>query len=167
MLLATFKSARPHQWVKNLFVAAPLVFARLSSEPQALARTGVAVVAFCLLSSAVYYLNDLVDLDKDRAHPVKRHRPIASGAVPLGMARVLALGLAVGALALGAGLGPSFEVTALAYLGLNLAYTFRLKRIAFVDVGCISLGFLLRVLAGSAAIPVLPSKWLLLCTLLL
>jgi decaprenyl-phosphate phosphoribosyltransferase len=160
---------RPHQWVKNVFVAAPLVFARLVGDPHAAWRTAGAFGAFCLLSSTVYLLNDLVDLDKDRAHPVKRKRPLASGALSLAAGRALAVGLGVaalgGALALGPGL--AFFGVALAYLVLNLAYSFGLKKLAFVDVGCISTGFLLRVLGGAFAIPVPPSRWLLACTLLL
>ncbi len=167
MLIALIKSARPHQWVKNLFVAAPLVFARRIGDPTALGHAGLAVAAFCLLSSAVYLINDVVDVAKDRAHPVKRHRPIAAGRIPLPLARVLALTVACAGLAMAFGLGIAFVATSAGYLALNLAYSFGLKKVAFVDVGCISVGFLLRVLGGSVAIPVQPSKWLLVCTLLL
>jgi decaprenyl-phosphate phosphoribosyltransferase len=167
MLLSLIKSARPHQWVKNLFVAAPLVFARRIGDDTAVAHTGLAVAAFCLLSSAVYLINDVLDVEKDRVHPIKRHRPIASGAVPLGLARALAPAVALGGLAIGVFLGAAFEAAAGAYLALNLAYSFGLKKLPFVDVACISLGFLLRVLGGSFAIPVRPSKWLLVCTFLL
>src|SRR6185503_20037309 len=167
MLISILKSARPHQWVKNLFVAAPLVFARRIGDQRAMIHEGIAVVAFCLLSSAVYLINDLLDIEKDRVQPVKRHRPIASGAVPAGLGRVLAVVTALGGLALSATLGLAFVGVAAAYLALNLGYSLGLKRIAFVDVGCLSLGFLLRVLGGSFAIPVHPSKWLLGCTLVL
>jgi 4-hydroxybenzoate polyprenyltransferase len=167
MLISIIKSARPHQWVKNLFVAAPLVFARRIGDPTAVGHTGLAVAAFCLLSSAVYLINDVVDVAKDRAHPVKRHRPIAAGRVPLPLARVLALTVACAGLGMAFWLGPAFVATSAGYLALNLAYSFGLKKVAFVDVGCISVGFLLRVLGGSVAIPVQPSKWLLVCTLLL
>ncbi len=167
MLVPLIKSARPHQWVKNLFVAAPLVFARRISDPTALQHAALAVAAFCLLSSAVYLINDLVDVDKDRAHPVKRHRPIAAGSIPFALARALAPGIALLGLGLAMLLGPAFVAAAAAYLALNLGYSLGLKKIAFLDVACISLGFLLRVLAGSFAIPVHPSQWLLVCTLLL
>lgn len=167
MLIPILKSARPHQWVKNLFVAAPLVFARRIGDQQAMIHEGIAVLAFCLLSSAVYLINDLLDIEKDRAHPVKRHRPIASGAVPIALGRVLAVAAALGGLGLAASLGLAFASAAGAYLALNLGYSLGLKRIAFVDVGCITLGFLLRVLGGSFAIAVHPSKWLLGCTLVL
>jgi decaprenyl-phosphate phosphoribosyltransferase len=169
MLGPAVKSMRPHQWVKNLFVAAPLVFARLVGDSRAAWRTAAAVGIFCLLSSAVYLVNDLVDLDKDRAHPVKRRRPLASGALSPGAGRALAGILGVLALTGAAVLGPGLALlgTAVAYLVLNLAYSLALKKVAFVDVACISTGFLLRVLGGAFAIPVSASRWLLLCTLLL
>ena len=83
MVAALLKSSRPHQWVKNLFVAAPLVFARRIDDAQALLCVAIAVAGFCLMSSAVYLINDVVDVEKDRAHPLKRLRPIASGALPI------------------------------------------------------------------------------------
>lgn len=167
MLTAAIKALRPHQWVKNLFVAAPLVFARRIDDPTALAHTAMAVGGFCLLSSSVYIVNDLFDIEKDRAHPVKRSRPIASGKLPVGFARVLAAFLGLGGITLAVLLGYVSLAIAFAYLALNLAYSLALKKVAFVDVACLSLFFLLRVLAGSVAIPVEPSRWLLGCTLLL
>jgi decaprenyl-phosphate phosphoribosyltransferase len=173
MLGAAVKSMRPHQWVKNLFVAAPLVFARLVGDAHAALRTAAAFGIFCLLSSTVYLVNDLVDLEKDRAHPVKRRRPIAAGALSPRVARVVAGVLGVVALVAAAllGSGPAFSLaflgTAAAYLALNLAYSLALKKVAFVDVACLSAGFLLRVLGGAFAIPVPASRWLLACTLLL
>jgi 4-hydroxybenzoate polyprenyltransferase len=153
--------------VKNLFVAAPLVFAKRIGDVASDRRAAVAFAAFCLLSSAVYLVNDLVDLEKDRAHPIKRNRPIASGRLKPEFARALAGLFAIAALGGGLSLGWGFALTATGYLALNVAYSFRLKRIAFVDVACISVGFLLRVLAGAFAIDVPPSRWLLVCTLLL
>lgn len=167
MLVPLVKAARPHQWVKNLFVAAPLVFARLMYDPHAVARTLLAFTCFCLLSSAVYLLNDVVDVEKDRAHPVKRFRPVASGALSITAARLAAGLAAAGSLAVGLWLDPAFAAVGAGYLLLNVAYSFALKRVAFVDVGCIALGFLLRVLGGAFAIPVPPSGWLLVCTVLL
>jgi decaprenyl-phosphate phosphoribosyltransferase len=167
MLGSILKAVRPHQWVKNLFVAAPVVFAKRIGDLHSDLRAGAAFAAFCLLSSAVYLVNDLVDIEKDREHPTKRHRPIASGKLKPQFARALAALFAVAALGSGLVLGWSFALTATGYLALNAAYSFRLKRIAFVDVACISVGFLLRVLAGAFAINVSPSRWLLVCTLLL
>jgi 4-hydroxybenzoate polyprenyltransferase len=167
MVVALVKTCRPHQWIKNLFVAAPLVFARRVDDPQATVRTIIAVLCFCLLSSAVYFLNDIVDVERDRAHPLKRHRPIPSGALPMPVARVAAGLFALVALAIAGLLAPALAAVAAGYLGLNIAYSLWLKRIPFVDVACISLGFVLRVLGGAFAIAVPPSGWLLLCTLLL
>jgi 4-hydroxybenzoate polyprenyltransferase len=167
MVAAILKSARPHQWVKNIFVAAPLVFARRIDDVTALLHTSVAVAGFCLISSSVYLINDLVDVEKDRAHPLKRLRPIASGALSVRSAKIAALVLAVGGLLLTLSLGVLPAAIAAAYMVQNLAYSFRLKHVPFVDVASIAAGFLLRVLAGAAAIPVEPSIWLLTCTLLL
>ena len=167
MLWSILKAVRPHQWVKNLFVAAPLVFAKRMGDLSSDLRAGAAFAAFCLLTSAVYLLNDLVDLEKDRAHPIKRNRPIASGKLKVEVARVLAALFAVAALGSGLALGWGFAATATAYLALNVAYSLRLKRVPFVDVACIAVGFLLRVLAGALAVGVPASHWLLVCTLLL
>lgn len=167
MLLALIKAARPHQWIKNAFVAAPLVFALKVLDLASALRAAAAVACFCVLSSAVYLLNDMVDADKDRAHPVKRRRPIASGALSMQAARTATAVFTVAALLGCFVLSKPLAAVAGGYFGLNIAYTFRLKRVPFVDVGCISLGFLLRVLAGAYAIGVPASPWLLICTLLL
>jgi 4-hydroxybenzoate polyprenyltransferase len=153
--------------VKNVFVVAPAVFAQRLSDPRADLRTAAAFVIFCFLSSAVYYANDLVDREKDRQHPTKRRRPIASGALGVGLARGLAIVFATGALAGAVALSPLFGLVALSYLALNAIYSLVLKRIAFVDVACLSLFYLLRVFGGAVAIPVPTSAWLLACTLLL
>jgi decaprenyl-phosphate phosphoribosyltransferase len=167
MLRAIVKSVRPHQWVKNLFVALPLVFARRIGDIHADLRAGAGVLIFCLLSSAVYLVNDLVDVEKDRLHPVKRRRPLAAGELTPDVARAFAAVLGVGSLGAAWMLGQGFAAIAASYLVLNMSYSLALKRVAFVDVACISLGFLLRVLGGAMAIPVPPSRWLLACTLLL
>jgi len=167
MVAAILKSSRPHQWVKNLFVAAPLVFARRIDDIHAVLHAAIAVAGFCFISSAVYLINDVVDVEKDRAHPLKRLRPIASGALPVRTAKFAAtLFTLVGLLAISLR-GPLPAAIAAAYLVQNLAYSFRLKHVPFIDVASIAAGFILRVLAGAAAIPVDPSFWLLTCTLLL
>jgi 4-hydroxybenzoate polyprenyltransferase len=158
---------RPHQWVKNLFVAAPLVFAKRLTDGHALAITVLAVVTFSALSGAVYALNDVLDQEKDRAHPTKRHRPVASGALAARAALWIAAVLALAALASAALLASRFFWVALSYLVLNLAYSLYLKRVAYLDVASIATGFLLRVLGGACAIAVPPSGWLLACTGLL
>lgn len=165
--VALVATLRPHQWVKNLFVAAALVFSRHLNEPGYVARTALAVLTFCLLSGAVYAFNDVRDLEADRAHPTKRARPIASGALSERAALTAAAVLAVLALGMAVSLSSTTGLYAAAYLAQNLAYSVRLKHIAFVDVGVIAAGFLLRVLAGAAAIAVPASGWLLTCTALL
>jgi decaprenyl-phosphate phosphoribosyltransferase len=166
-VLGLIKTLRPHQWVKNLFVAAALVFSRHLTDAEYVLRTGLAVLAFCLLSGAVYAFNDVRDVDGDRAHPSKKHRPIASGAVSERTALAASVVLAV--VALGGSLVLSWKLAAIAalYLAQNVAYSVKLKHIAFVDVGIIATGFILRVLAGAAAIDVPASGWLLVCTALL
>ena len=167
MFLALVRAARPHQWIKNAFVAAPLVFALRIYDVGSVLRTLAAVACFCVLSSAVYLLNDLADVEKDRAHPTKRNRPIASGALSVPAARVALATLALFALLGSMLIAWNLMFVAAAYFILNIAYTFGLKRVPFIDVGCISLGFLLRVLAGTYAIGVPASPWLLICTGLL
>jgi decaprenyl-phosphate phosphoribosyltransferase len=161
------RALRPHQWVKNLFVLAPVVFAKHLTHPSVIESALGAFAIFCLLAGAVYTLNDLVDVDADRVHPVKRFRPIASGRVPIPVAKAMAIGLVVIALG-GSLLGPPlFGVVAAGYFVLNLAYSFRLKKIAYVDVSCIALGFVFRVLAGGFATRTPISGFMVACTALL
>lgn len=167
MLPPLLKTLRPHQWVKNLFVAAPLVFAKKLGEGPLVLRELAAVAAFCALSGAVYLLNDVLDVEKDRAHPVKRNRPIAAGKLSVRAAIGWSVALALGALGGAFLIAPWFAVVAAGYLVLNLAYSLQIKHIAFIDVTTIATGFLLRVLAGAFAIDVPPSYWLLACTGLL
>jgi 4-hydroxybenzoate polyprenyltransferase len=166
-VVALVRSLRPHQWIKNVFVAAPLVFAQRLGEPHDVVRGALAVLAFCALSGAVYAFNDVRDLEADRLHPTKRHRPIAAGHLSRHAALAWSAVLAAAALAGCLALDGRLAVFAAAYLVQNVAYTLRLKQIAFVDVALIASGFLLRVLAGAAAIAVPTSGWLLLCTALL
>jgi 4-hydroxybenzoate polyprenyltransferase len=161
------RSVRPHQWVKNVFVLAPVVFAKEMFDAPLLVRAGLAFVVFCLLAGAVYTINDLADIEADRLHPVKRYRPIASGRVPVSVARGMAVVLVVLALGLAA-TGPlSFVAVAASYFVLNLAYSSKLKHVPYVDVGCISAGFVLRVVGGGFATHIQVSSYLLVCTALL
>jgi len=165
--VALLLTLRPHQWVKNLFVAAPLVFSRHLLDPAYLLRTAVAVLAFCALSGAVYAFNDVRDVEADRAHPTKRRRPIASGALSERAALRWAAALAAAALAGCLAVRWQLAALAAAYLAQNVLYSVGLKRVAFVDIALIASGFLLRVLAGAAAIQVPVSSWILICTPLL
>jgi len=158
---------RPHQWVKNVFVLAPVVFAKELFQFDLLLRAGGAFAIFCLLVGAVYTINDIVDVAADRAHPVKRHRPIAAGTVPLATARALAAGLFVVSMAGALSVSLAFAAVALLYFLLNLAYSFKLKKLPYADVGCIALGFVLRVVAGGLATRIQVSGYLLACTALL
>ena len=155
---------RPAHWIKNFFVFAALVFARRLADPAAWAAAAAAFVGFCLLSSAIYVINDLADVDEDRAHPSKRARPIAAGRVARGPALIVA---AI-CLVLGAGacawVNTALLVVGLILVALNLLYTFGLKRMILVDVMCIALGFVIRAFAGGVAVGVPLSLWLLVCT---
>jgi 4-hydroxybenzoate polyprenyltransferase len=161
------RALRPEQWTKNLFVAAPLLFGKAVTQPVSLRQTAVAALAFCATSSSIYLLNDLFDREADRLHPVKRNRPIASGAVSVPAAAGTALGLLVGAVAAVV----VWSLPALApmaiYAALMALYSGLLKQVSLLDVLVIAGGFVLRVVAGSRAAGVAPSHWLLLCTFFL
>ncbi len=172
MLGPLLKAMRPHQWVKNLLVFAPLPFAHRESEPGAWLHSALAFGTFCMAASAIYLLNDSIDREEDRNHPKKRHRPIASGALPVSAAMAAMMLLVAGAVAISIWLGTPtrpegswpYFVWPAAYLVLNLAYSFRLKKVVIVDCMCVAAGFQLRVHAGAAAISVPASSWILLCT---
>lgn len=161
------RTIRPHQWVKNVFVLAPVVFATKLFDPVLLTNAGAAFFVFCLLAGAVYTINDLADVAADRLHPVKRHRPIASGRVPEGVARWFAYLLVAFSLGGAAFISPWFALVAASYFALNVAYTMKLKHIAYLDVSCISAGFVLRVLGGGFATRIEVSWYLFVCTALL
>lgn len=158
------RTVRPHQWVKNVFVLAPIIFARNLFDPELLIRAGLAFLVFCLLAGSIYTINDLADVEADREHPIKRTRPIASGRVPVPVAKVYAVLLVGTSLTAATWLSPWFGGVALAYLGLNLAYTFRLKHVAYLDVACISAGFVMRVMGGGFATQTHISGYLYGCT---
>jgi 4-hydroxybenzoate polyprenyltransferase len=163
MLLALVRSLRPAQWVKNLFVLAPVVFAHRLEQSAPLVHALAALALFCAASSAIYLANDLHDREQDRLHPLKRRRPIASGELPAGVAAAAAVVLGGGALAGSFLLGHTFALALGVYLALNLLYSAALKHIVILDVMSIAAGFVLRVLGGAAAIGVAVSSWLVLC----
>jgi len=158
---------RPQQWTKNLFVFAGVVFARKVQEPKLLLVSLAAFGLFCLLSSAVYLINDVADAEQDRQHPTKRNRAIASGRLPAAVAVMAAVLMAVAGAALSFALSLPFGIVAAIYLGLNLLYSFVVKHIVILDVLCVAIFFVLRAIAGAAAIHVVISHWLLICTILL
>jgi 4-hydroxybenzoate polyprenyltransferase len=176
LLRGIVKTLRPHQWVKNLFVLAPMFFHKdvfvATSVGTALnlhvtGRAFAATAVFCLLAGSIYTINDVADVAADRLHPVKRYRPIASGAVPTGVAWAVAGTLVVVSLGMAYLIAPALAVVAGVYFAENLAYTFKLKKVAFLDVGLISFGFVLRVLAGGIATDVHVSNYMIACTALL
>ncbi len=158
---------RPRQWTKNLLVLAALVFARQYGDSSQVLHALQMLVAFCLASSALYVVNDMLDRASDRLHPVRRFRPIASGAVPREWGLLLAPGLGVAALQLVRGLPAGAGLVLCGYLALGLLYSFVLRHVVIADVLAVSLGFVLRAVAGAVSIGVEISPWLLLCTMLL
>jgi 4-hydroxybenzoate polyprenyltransferase len=157
-------SLRPRQWVKNLFVFAGVVFAQKLFSP-AIWVALAAFAVFCALSGAIYLLNDVADRERDRLHPQKRTRPIASGALPVGRAVATAVILLAAGLGAAWLIGPAFTLAALGYVVLLGAYSAWLKHLVIADVLAVALGFVLRAVAGALAIGVAISGWLIICTL--
>lgn len=167
MIGPLFRALRPVQWVKNVFVLAPLVFAEHLLEPALLLRAGISFLAFCFAASSIYLVNDLRDREEDRRHPLKKNRPIASGALAVPVAVGASIALAAAAIAASLYLGYQFTVYLAVYLAINLLYSSVLKKMVILDVMAVSSGYVLRVMAGAAAIDVEVSKWLLLCSIFL
>lgn len=167
---AFVKLIRPKQWIKNLFVFVPLFFGGELFNGQALVAAMLTFVAFSFVASSIYCLNDIVDVDADRRHPVKCHRAIASGEVSIGQGYVLmvmcvALGLAVSLLVPAKGLATMGIL--LFYWLLNVAYCLKLKQYAIIDVCIVAFGFVLRILSGGVATDIVLSRWIVLMTFLL
>ncbi len=157
---------RPRQWSKNLLCVAALVMANKLGDPGAIWRTAACVALFCALSGVVYLINDILDVDRDRMHPRKRLRPIASGRLPIPAAKGAAVLILIVSLALCYLLGRTFFEAAAAYMILQFGYVFTLKHEVLLDVFAIALGYVLRAAAGALAIQVDISVWLYLCTIL-
>jgi 4-hydroxybenzoate polyprenyltransferase len=162
-----FISLRPRQWTKNLIVFAALLFGRLLFDPLAVFYAVAAFVVFCGLSGVVYLINDVMDRENDRLHPVKRRRPIASGALAPRTALAAAAALGAACLAAAAWIGRDMLIVSATYLALLTLYSGPLKQVVILDVLTIALGFVLRAVAGAVAIAVPISHWLLVCTILL
>ena len=156
---------RPHQWVKNGFVLIGLLFSDVGHDWKLRGSVLVAAAGFCLLSSCVYILNDVFDREADRTHPLKCKRPLASGSVSMSQAYALAFVCGAAGLALGAMASAVVVAILIAYLVLNLAYSAGLKNIVILDVFIIAAGFMLRIFAGTWGVDIVPSYWLLLCSL--
>ncbi len=164
---AYLRLARPKQWTKNGFVLAGVVFAHEALVVSSVASALLAFVAFCALSGAVYAANDVLDVEEDRKHPLKRRRPVASGAVSARSAMVFAVVLVTCGLALGFAVDVGVGLAGVVYLALQAVYTTLLKHTAILDVMSISAGFVIRALAGVAAVGSPISPWLIVCTALL
>jgi len=158
---------RPQQWVKNFLLFAGLIFSQNLGRVDFVLKTAAGFALFCLLSSSVYILNDILDVESDRKHPLKSSRPIASGKIKIPTAILLFISLAVFALGLSVWLSPLFALTAISYFVLNLIYSLYLKHVVIIDVMCIALGFVIRAVAGAVLIGVEISAWLVVCTTLL
>ncbi|RME44042.1 MAG: decaprenyl-phosphate phosphoribosyltransferase [Chloroflexi bacterium] len=165
-LSALVRAMRPKQWPKNVFVFAALVFDVKLFDLALLSRTIIAAVLFCLISGVVYLINDLVDIEKDRQHPKKRHRPLASGQLSPTTAMVAAAVIIGGGLPLAFLLNTPFGVVLTGYLALQVAYSFVLKNLVIIDVLSVAAGFVLRAVGGAVAIGVTISPWLYVCTTL-
>jgi 4-hydroxybenzoate polyprenyltransferase len=171
-VLSLVVSLRPAQWTKNLFVFGALLFGERAGrpaflDPTAIAHALAAFAIFCALSGVVYLINDVADRDNDRLHPIKRNRPIASGAVSPALAIATAAVLGVGALSAAYMLRPAFALVAVAYVAMNALYSGPLKHVVIIDVLTIAIGFVLRAVGGALAIAVPISHWLLILILLL
>ena len=167
MIAALVASLRPRQWTKNSLVFAGLIFSQNVHQPVLVGRVSLAFLLFCLLSGGTYLVNDVMDAERDRSHPQKRQRPVASGRLAPGLALGAGIGLLLlactGAFLLSVRLG----WVALAYAGLLATYSAGLKHVVIVDALMIAAGFVLRALAGVVVIDAEFSHWLLLCTILL
>jgi 4-hydroxybenzoate polyprenyltransferase len=166
-MMELFKALRPQQWIKNLFIFAPLIFSQNIFNRALVVTSALAFVAFCLVSSAHYLFNDLRDLEEDRLHPLKSKRPLAAGRLKKGTAVAAMVVLGPAGLLLAAAINLNFFLITVAYLVLQVAYSLWLKHVVILDVFVVAAGFLIRVVAGGLAIRVFLSSWLLICTTLL
>ena len=164
MLKQILKLIRPKQWIKNIFVLVPLVFSKTFTDPGAVVKALLTMLCFIAASSAIYILNDIIDIEKDKLHETKRFRPLASGSIQKGTAAVFMAVLLIVSLISSYFIQPSVVACIVAYVILNILYTLVLKKIVVLDIMIISLGFVLRVISGAAAIQVYISSWVLLCT---
>lgn len=161
------KLLRVKQWIKNGFVAAPFFFSYMFLNPETYFSVITATGAFCLISSAVYVLNDINDREKDQNHPKKRFRPIAAGQIDILPAFLIAILLVIGSISLSAFTNMGVTTVITVYFLMNILYTKVLKKIVLLDVGFIAIGFFLRLLAGALAIDVSLSAWIVLTTFFL
>jgi 4-hydroxybenzoate polyprenyltransferase len=164
-IIGAFRILRPSQWLKNVFIFAPLIFAKHLFDLPYIQREIFAFLGFCLVSSIIYIVNDIFDREADRLHPVKRNRPYASGVIGIPAIIIILVVLIALTIFLIPFLHLYFWYTVIIYAFLNFTYSFGLKRIVLIDIFIVAAGFMLRVFAGVFAIEVEISSWLILCTL--
>jgi 4-hydroxybenzoate polyprenyltransferase len=167
MFKQTIRLLRPAQWIKNGVVLAGLIFSGQAHDPELRMKAILAFIAFCLISSSVYALNDIIDVGRDRLHPLKKNRPLASGKIPVSWAAVISLFFGLAGLAISISISWELLLVSISYVLLNILYTFVLKNVVIIDVMSIAAGFVLRALAGAVAINVEFSSWLLIATFVL
>ncbi len=165
-LVEILRLMRPYQWVKNIFVFAGLLFGHAWHDPHLVVQVIVVFIAFCMVSSAIYTINDIVDLEQDKHHPGKCKRPLPSGSVSISAAAMLAILLGALGLCLAYFAAPGVLVIVVSYALMNIAYSLYLKHVVILDVFIIATGFMLRILAGTLGVGIPPSQWLLLCGLM-
>lgn len=166
-LIGLLRSMRPHHWVKNAFVFAPMFFGGQASDLGVGFHVALVFLLFSFMASSIYLINDLIDREKDRIHPVKRSRPIASGAVSGSAALAASAALATPALVASWLITPQLTLVLAIYAAMNATYTVKLKHVVILDTIVVALGFVLRVIAGGVAVEIQPSSWLLIATFLL
>jgi 4-hydroxybenzoate polyprenyltransferase len=161
------QSVRPQQWIKNLFILIPLPFGQKLFHYPSLLQGIQAVAIFCMMTGGVYLINDVLDLESDRKHPLKRLRPLARGLISPTLAKIAAAVLLLLSFIWGALCGKAFFLILLIYVAIQLLYSLKLKEIVIIDIFCITAGFFLRIVAGCVAIQVEISHWLIICAVLL
>jgi 4-hydroxybenzoate polyprenyltransferase len=165
-LLELVRLMRPYQWLKNTFVFTGLLFGHAWHDPQLVAQVIFVFISFCLVSSAIYTFNDIIDLEQDKQHPKKCRRPLACGSVTISTAVMLSGVLGSSGLVLVYLTAPKVLAILIGYMVMNIAYSLRFKHVVILDIFVIATGFMLRILAGTLGVGIPPSQWLLLCGLM-
>ena len=167
MIIEIVKLIRPHHYIKNLFVLAPIFFSGLITNEVLLNQSLIAFILFSLAASSVYILNDIMDVSEDRLHPKKKNRPIASGSVPVSIAWIILTCFVVASLVGSWYISANLTYVLILYIVMNILYSLGMKHLSIIDVTMISMGFVLRIFAGSVIIETDPSMWIILMTFLL
>ena len=167
VIIEIVKLIRPHHYIKNLFVLAPIFFSGLITNEVLLNQSLIAFILFSLAASSVYILNDIMDVSEDRLHPKKKNRPIASGSVPVSIAWIILTCFVVASLVGSWYISANLTYVLILYIVMNILYSLGMKHLSIIDVTMISMGFVLRIFAGSVIIETDPSMWIILMTFLL